>query len=90
VNERRIRPAAENSVTDIVTNEFGLEIAAPQTVDMPAPNLPEPPTEVVILSDSEGPASAPAHAQDTTTSPTYIMSPSLVTPSLSASMEEAA
>jgi len=85
MNERRIRPAAENSVTDMVINEFGVEMAAPQ--------LSEQLNEVVIPvpSAAEEPASAPAHAHDTSTnSPGFIMSPSFVSPSLAASIDEAA
>jgi len=94
MNERRIRPAAENSVTDMVINQFGVEMVAPQ---LPASQFPEPPTEAVISTEAttsrsgETPVLASANAGDTSTpSTTYIMSPSFVSPSLSASIEEAA
>lgn len=87
MNERRIRPAAENSVTDMVINEFGVEMAAPQLV--------EPPNEVVISTEAttsrsgETSVLAPADACDV--SPSYVMSPSPVTsPGLVMSASEAA
>jgi hypothetical protein len=68
----------------MVINEFGVEMAAPQ--------LPEQPNEVVILTPSEGPASAPTRAHDaSTSSPGFIMSPSPVaSPGLAMSASEAA
>jgi hypothetical protein len=88
MNEPRIRPAAENSVTDIVTNEFGVEMAAPRPTD--------PSTETVISTEAqrsgETAVLAPAHVHEATTnSPGYVMSPSPdASPGLVMSASEAA
>jgi hypothetical protein len=87
MNERRIRPAAENSVTDMVINEFGVEMAAPQTTPEAVIS-----TEATTSRSGETPVLAPAHAHDASTnSPGYIMSPThAANPGLVMSAAEAA
>jgi len=85
-NVLRTKRAAEASVQDIITDYAGREIAAPQ--------LTEPPPEVVISTGAqrsgETPVLAPAH-DVSTNSPSYVMSPSSdAGPSLVMSAAEAA